>query len=198
MALALDVVIPLVVFYGGRAAGLSQWAALVASGIAPAVGIMLTWVRQRRLDATAVFVIAAMVLSSLVALLSGDPRALLARESWLTAAIGTWILASLLLDRPFLLDLTIKVTPPGAARRLEDLWRSSPVFHRWLVLASMAWGGAFMLDAIGRVIMAYELPVDSVPMLSSVLLVAAIVVAQGLVMIHGRRSGALALVRGRE
>ncbi|MCU1685879.1 MAG: conserved rane protein of unknown function [Amycolatopsis sp.] len=49
-----------------------------------------------------------------VALITGDQRALLARESWLTGALGLWILGSLALARPFLLDVAIKISRPGA------------------------------------------------------------------------------------
>lgn len=87
LALALDVVVPLAVFYLARGAGLNQWLALVLAAIAPIIGIALTWAKTRRLDPTAVFVIATMALSLLVALFTGDARVLLARESWLTGAI---------------------------------------------------------------------------------------------------------------
>ncbi|GGU61022.1 hypothetical protein GCM10010211_27370 [Streptomyces albospinus] len=194
-ALALDVVVPLGVFYGSRAAGAGQWLSLVLAGIAPLASLVLTWARQRRADPTALFVLAAMVLSVLVAMVTGDPRMLLARESWITAALGLWILGSLALARPFLLDVALKVTPPGTARRLESLWHRSPVVHRWMTVASMAWGSAFLLDAIARVVMAYTLPVDSVPSLGVVVLVAMLCLAQALVTVYGRRSGALAQVR---
>ncbi|QHC22580.1 VC0807 family protein [Streptomyces sp. GS7] len=196
-ALALDVVVPLGVFYGSRAAGAGQWLSLVLAGIAPLAGLALTWVRQRRADPTALFVLAAMLLSVLVAMVTGDPRVLLARESWITAALGLWILGSLALARPFLLDVAVKVTPPGMARRLECLWHGSPVVRRWLTVSSVAWGGAFLLDAVARVVMAYTLPVDSVPSLGVVALVVMLCLAQAVVMVYGRRSGALARVRGR-
>ncbi|PJN36340.1 hypothetical protein CG747_33720 [Streptomyces sp. CB02959] len=196
-ALALDVAVPLAVFYGSRAAGVDQWLALVLAGIAPLAGVLTTWARQRRADPTALFVIAAMVLSVLVAMVTGDPRALLARESWVTAALGLWILGSLAMTRPFLLDVAVKVTPAGTAQRLDRLWHDAPAVRRWIQVASAAWGSAFLLDAIARVVMAYTLPVDSVPSLGVVVLVVLLSLAQALVMLHGRRSGALALMRGR-
>ncbi|MFK0293514.1 VC0807 family protein [Streptomyces sp. NPDC090442] len=198
MALGLDVVVPLAVFYECRAAGTDQWLALVLAAIAPASGLALTWARQRHVDATALFVIASMTLSLLVAMVTGDPRALLARESWITGVLGLWILGSLALARPFLLDVAVKVSPPGAARRFNELWRDSPVFQRWLRLASVGWGTAFLLDAVARVVMAYTLPLDSVPLLGVLILVVMLVAAQAMVMVYGRRGGALALLRDRE
>ncbi|AJC52758.1 conserved membrane protein of unknown function [Streptomyces sp. 769] len=143
------------------------------------------------------FVIAAMALSVLVAMVTGDPRVLLARESWITAALGLWILGSLAMARPFLLDVAIKVTPTGTAQRLDRLWHSTPTVRRWMQVASVAWGIAFLLDAIARVVMAYTLPIDSVPSLGAVVLVVLLGMAQTFVTVHGRRSGTLALIRGR-
>jgi hypothetical protein len=195
IALAVDVAVPLAVFYLARSAGLNQWSALLLAAIAPAAGIGWTWTRQRRLDPTAVFVIAAMALSVLVALFTGDPRALLARESWLTGAAGLWILGSLATRRPFLLDVAGKVSPVGMARRFERLWTDNRVFRRWMVLASVAWGAAFLLDALARVVLAYTLAIDTVPVAGTVTLIILIVLAQGVVMVQGRRSGALTLLR---
>lgn len=196
LALALDVVIPLAVFYVARELGVNQWLALVLASIAPLVGIVWTGAVQRRLDPTAVFVIVGMALSLLVALFTGDSRVLLARESWLTGAAGLWILGTLATRRPFLLDVAGKVSPAGIATRADQLWTDSPVFHRWVVLASVAWGAAFMLDAVIRVVFAYTLAIDTVPAAGTVTLIVLIVLAQGSVMVHGRRSGALALMRG--
>jgi intracellular septation protein A len=195
LTLAVDVVVPLAVFYLARAAGATQWLALVLAAIAPAAGIAWTWARQRRLDATAVFIIAAMTLSLAVTLFTGDARVLLARESWLTGVAGVWILASLATSRPFLLDVAGKISPPPLSDRINRLWADSPVFRRWLVLASIAWGTAFLLDAIIRVVLAYTAPVDSVPAAGTVILIVLITLAQSVVMLHGRRSSALHLLR---
>lgn len=197
LALTLDVIAPLAVFYVARGLGANQWLALVLGVIAPMVAIVLTWSRQRQLDSTAVFMIAAMAISLVVALFTGDPRALLARESWVTGALGLWMLVSLALSRPFLLDVAIKISPPDAARRYDELWRHNAVFHRWMRWASLAWGAAFLADAIARVVMAYTLSIDVVPLLGVLLLISMLAVAQGLVMLSGKRSGALALATGR-
>lgn len=193
--LAVDVVVPLVVFYIARAMGTNQWLALVLAAVAPAAGVGWTWARKRRLDPTAVFVIVTMGLSLLVALFTGDARALLARESWLTGAAGLWILGTLATARPFLLDVAGKVSPAGMATRFDQLWTGNPVFRRWIMLASVAWGAAFVLDAVIRVVFAYTLAVDSVPAAATASLIVLIVLAQGIVMLHGKRSGALALLR---
>ena len=197
LAVVVDVVVPLAVFYGARAAGANQWLALVLASVAPILGIAYTWNRRKQLDPTGVFVIAAMALSTLVAFITGDPRALLARESWITGAFGLWFIGSLLFKKPFLVDIAIKCSPPAIANRLENLWPENRIFRKWMVLASIAWGSAFLVDAVARIVMAYTLPIDQVPALGVIVLICAIVLAQAFAMIYGRRSGALALLRNR-
>jgi hypothetical protein len=106
-----------------------------------------------------------------------------------------WILGSLVTARPFLLDVAGKVSPARMATRFERLWTDNRVFHRWIVAASVAWGAAFLLDALIRVVFAYTLAVDTVPAAGTASLIVLIVLAQGFVMVLGRRSGALALIR---
>jgi hypothetical protein len=195
LALLLDIGLPLAIFYGARAAGVDAWLAVLLGAVGPVAGNVLSWRRQRHLDTTAIFIIVAMALSLVVALFTGDARALLARESWITGALGLWMLVSLAMARPFMLDIAIKISPPAVGERYEQLWRDNAVFHRWIRVASLAWGASFVLDALARVVMAYTLPIDEVPLLSVLLLVGMLVVAQGGVMVLGWRSGALALTK---
>ncbi|WP_327157689.1 VC0807 family protein [Streptomyces tubercidicus] len=194
-ALAGDVVIPLVAFYALRGAEVNQWLALLLASLAPAATVAVTWVHQRRWDPMGTFVIAAMTLSLAIALITGDARTLLARESWITGLFGLWVICSLATSRPFLLDMAIKLSTPELADRLAHLWQHSAVFHRWMRATSLAWGTAFLVDAGARVLMAYTLPLDTVPLLGAVLLIAALTIAQGSCMILGRRSGALKLLK---
>ncbi len=82
-------------------------------------------------------------------------------------------------------------------QHLNRLWHSTPAFRRWMQVASAAWGIAFLIDAVARVVMASALPIDSVPSLGVVVLAVLLGKAQTLVTVHGRRSGALALLRDR-
>lgn len=196
LSILLDVVAPLAVFYGARAAGLDQWWALILGAVPGVIGITLTGVFQRRLSSIGVFVLVGMALSVLVALFTGDPRALLARESWLSGALGLWMMASLLFSRPLLLDFMMRVAGPAGAARYDRLWRSNRVFHRWFVIASIVWGTSFAIDAGIRVVLAYTLPVDRVPGLSTLLLVLMLCIGHGTTLLYGRRIGVFALLRG--
>lgn len=183
----VDVGAPLALFYGLRLLGVNQWLALVLGGLLPVMRIGYTVVTQRRVDRLALFTLSLVGCGTGLALLTGDPRLLLARESYFTALIGLWIMSTLLARRPFLFEATLPLLPEETAQSWLDDWDSSPQFRRVLRIMTVAWGLAFLIDAAARVVMAYTLPVDSVPLLSVLLLVVMLIAVVQLSKAYGRR-----------
>ncbi|GEO96874.1 VC0807 family protein [Kocuria turfanensis] len=178
--LGVDLVLPFALYYGSRLAGADAWTALMLGAVGPLVRVVVTAVRARRLERLGLFTLTVLAVGTVVGLLSPDPRLLLARESWLTALVGGWILASLLGERPVLYEATLRLMPAEAAEGWRRDWETSPGFRRLLRRMTAAFGAAFLLDAAARVVMAYTLPVDVVPAASVGLLVLLLVaVVQG-------------------
>ena len=198
LPLFLDVIVPIVTYYGSRGFGASPWLSVLLGSIAPCISLVITKARNRHLDSIALFVIIALILSLGIALITGNPRVLLARESWITAALGLWMLVSSIVSRPFMLEVAIKTSTPELARTMERLWSSNKLFHQWMRRANVLWGLAFLLDAGTRVVMAFTLPIDSVPLLSILLLIVLLAIAQGYALVTGYKSGVLALLRDRD
>jgi hypothetical protein len=96
----VDVVLPLAVYYGLRAAGVGIYLALLGGALACAAGAAVTLARTRRVTGMTGYVLTMMLLSTGVALLVGSPRFLLAREGWITGVTGLWFIASLATHRP--------------------------------------------------------------------------------------------------
>jgi hypothetical protein len=184
---ALDVALPLALFYGLRLAGANQWLALVLAGAAPLVRIGLTAVRTRRLEPLSAFTLSVLAIGTAIGMLTADPRLLLARESYLTGLVGLWTMGTLLAQRPLLFDVTIRFMSEDSARAWERDWAHSPRFRRTLRIMTAAWGVAFLLDAGARVVMAYTLPVDLVPVLGTALLVVLLIVVVQATKAYGRR-----------
>jgi hypothetical protein len=84
-AMVLDIAAPIAVYYGIRAAGGSVWLALAAGGIFPAVSTIGGLLTRRRVDITGAVMLAALAVSTAFSLISGSPRALLARDGLVTA-----------------------------------------------------------------------------------------------------------------
>ncbi|MEU1624736.1 VC0807 family protein [Streptomyces sp. NPDC020096] len=172
MTLLADIGLPLLLFYGLRAAGVGTYPALVAAALAPAASAVLQLLRDRRLDGMAIFVAAIMLLGLAASLVTGSTRFMLARDGWVTAVAGLWFLASVRARQPLVFH--------GARPLLEGrfrsdgtswdvLWEREPAFRRIWRVSTVIWAVAMLADAAVRVVMAYTLPVDSVPALGAVL-----------------------------
>jgi intracellular septation protein A len=183
----LDVAIPLGLFYGLRLAGVNQWLALVLSGALPAVRLIYKILTEHQIEMLTLFTLSIVGVGTAVALLTPDPRLVLARESYITALLGLWMLSTLLAQRPFIFAATVRLMPEPAAEQWQRDWRDSSQFRKAMRVITIAWGCSFLADAAARVVMAYTLPVDIVPLLSVILLVVMLILVVVLSKEYGRR-----------
>lgn len=180
LTIVIDIALPLAVFYGLRALGVDQWWALILSGIVPIVRLGIGLVRHQRIEGPGLFTLSLLVVGTLVGFLTGDPRLLVARESYLTAIAGLWILATHVMVKPFMFTVTLPLLPPETRQEWHNDWQSSRQFRRVLRLMTVGWGLAFIIDAAARVVLAYTIPLDLVPVIGIALMVAMLVaVTQG-------------------
>jgi hypothetical protein len=177
VSLLVNAVAPIAVFYGLRGAGVDQWTALLLGLAAPAARAVHSVVTKRRVDVLAGLVMTALLLSVALSFLTGSPRTLLARDGWITAVVGVWIL--LTLPRTPYYIVALRTFTSGAVReRIDAAWRDVPGFRRVVRTCTTIWGSALLLDAASTVALAYALPIDSVPLIGALKLVALIVLAE--------------------
>ncbi|MEU8145883.1 VC0807 family protein [Nonomuraea sp. NPDC048901] len=187
--LVLNVAAPLAIFYGLRAAGVGQWLALALGVVPPGVRAVWTVTKRRRVDGLAVFTLSILVLSVAVSFLTGSTRFLLAKDGWMTAVAGLWMLATLP-RTPFYHQAICSFTTGATHERAEIAWRDSPAFRHMMRVATAIWGVGLVLDAGVRVVLAYTLPVDRVPLVSGLQYVAVFVALEVSSQIYLRRAGA--------
>jgi hypothetical protein len=190
---ALDFVVPVVLFYVLRAAGVSAYLALLAGAVASLVSAAVSLVRDRRVNGVAAFMTTILVISTAVALIGGSPRFLLARGAWVTGAVGLWFIASCWATRPlaYVFARAIGEGRFGWPPDWESLWQAAPRFRRMWRVASLAWGVGTLADAVLRWVMAYSLPIDVVPALTQVLYIATSVVLFVVTNVYYVLSGAM-------
>lgn len=188
---AFDLVVPLALFYGLRAAGVGIYLALLAGALASGRTAVAMLVTKRKLDGIAVFVLTTMLLSVGVSLLTGSTRFLLAKEGWLTAFTGVWFLASLRASRPLAFQFSRPLLEGrlGWPPRWDLLWDRAPRFRRMWRISTIVWGLGTLLDSAARVAMAYTLPVDLVPALSTGLYAVTSVVLIAATNVYYRAAG---------
>ncbi|MBB4685395.1 VC0807 family protein [Amycolatopsis jiangsuensis] len=170
-----EVVVPMALFYGLRAAGVSQWWALMSGVLVVAPYVLWTIVRNRRIDLIAMVTLSVLVLSVVLGLLSDDPRTLAIREGW-TAALGglfgAWMLVTVGLGKPaqLILGRTIAEVKRGAegARAWAARWDTDARFRRGMRIDTAAWGGVLLAGAVAHVVLVYVLPIDLISLVTNV------------------------------
>jgi hypothetical protein len=175
LTVVFEVVVPMVLFYGLRAAGVSQWRALMAGVLVAAPYVVWTVVRDRRVDLVALVTLSVLVLSVVLGLLSKDPRTLAIREGW-TAALGglfgAWMLVTVGVGRPAQLTLgrTIAEVKRGAegAAAWAARWDTDAAFRRGLRVDTAVWGAVLLAGAIAHIVLVYTLPIDLISAVTSV------------------------------
>jgi len=170
-----EVIVPMALFYGLRAAGVSQWWALMAGVLVAAPYVLWTIVRNRRVDIVAMVTLSVLVLSVVLGLLSDDPRTLVIREGW-TAALGglfgAWMLVTVFVGRPAQLTLgrTIAEVKRGAegAAAWAARWDTDARFRRGLRIDTAAFGAVLLAGAVVKAAVVYTLPIDLISVVTTV------------------------------
>ncbi|MCW2760618.1 MAG: hypothetical protein JWR85_819 [Marmoricola sp.] len=190
---ALDFTLPVALFYVLRAAGVSAYLALLAGALASLVSAGISLLRDRRVNGVAAFMTTMLVLSTIVSLVGGGPRFLLARDAWLTGAAGFWFIASCWTPRPLAYHFARAIGEGrfGWPPDFEARWERAPRFRRMWRVASVLWGIGTLLDAVLRWVMAYSLPIDVVPALTQALFIVTGVVLFVVTNVYYVLSGAM-------
>ena len=191
--LVVDIALPLALFYGLKALGVSDLTALVVGVVPGLISSAVSLARTRRTDLLGMAVVISMVASTVVAVLGGDARLLLVRNAWISLPFAGITLWSLRHPQP----MTYVVTRALFARRaavMDRLWETDARFRDAWKWITVWWGIATIIDGIVRVVVAYTLPISVVPATDPVITVATIVVLQVPTLVLLRRSGTWHLV----
>jgi hypothetical protein len=168
----VDLVVPLLIFYGFRQAGAGIVTATLAGSVIPAVRTVYSLVRRRRADWMAVFMLVALAIGTIASLAMHSPRMLLAKDGVITAMCGLWLLATVVLGKPLLLAIGRGIAEAKRGKGGGEVWASrwdtDPAFRHGLKLITAVWGVGLVLDAVVRVVIAFALPLDAVPGVTTV------------------------------
>jgi len=181
-------------YYLMRHLGVSVYAALVVGAVLSLVPACVSLVRGNRPSGLEAFFTVLLFASFAISLVPGDERFLLAKDALVTSGVGLWFLASLWwADRP----LAYQFARPMVEGRLgwpgdwERLWEHESWFRQMWRTSSILWAIGTLLDAGGRVVMAYTLPADVVPGLNLGMYVATAVVLNVVTTVVYLRAGVL-------
>lgn len=157
--LGWDVGLPLVGYYALHLLGVGDWTALlVATGLA---GMRIVWVavRERSLNLFATVMLVVFGLGVLLALVSGDARFLLLKNSIVTGAVGLVFLATTLWGTPLSLAAS-QSFQPSHRDEIRREYDADPAVRHGHRLSSAVWGVVLLVEALVRVPLVYLLPVS--------------------------------------
>jgi hypothetical protein len=199
---------PIGLYYGIRAAGGSVWLALVAGAVVPAITTLAGLLRRRRPDVLSLVMLAALAVTTALSLITGSPRALLARDGLVTGGWAAFMYASLLAGRPVtftvsrpllegrrVFDNSTRTWVRPSGQSWDQLWRQVPRFRQIWRVCTVIWGTAILADAVIRVVMAYALPVGVVPALGGALWPVTFIALQVVTNVYFASSGFWRILR---
>ncbi|MFF5532212.1 VC0807 family protein [Streptomyces cinerochromogenes] len=187
LSLAVDILLPLLVYYAARALGAGQAPALLLSGAPPALRLVAGAVRHRRVDGVDLFLTVLLATAALVSLIGGGPRVLLFKNAALSLAVGGWALATAFTGRPLAFQLGQRLHQGSVARARSGFWRDSAPFRHGLRVLTLLWGAEQLLDGALSTLAAATLPTDTVPLFDRVLSLLLLGLTAGATAVYARR-----------
>ncbi len=184
--LAIDIGIPLGTYYLLRdGLSASLWLSLAVSSVGPAIRSVVGLARNHELNLLAAMILLVNVAGIVVSFLTGDPRAVIAKDSLVSSVIAIAILGSVVARRPLMtagLKVYLTRGMPERTAAWDRLKARSATFRRLELLYSSIWGTALLAECVARLIGAYSLPVTTMAWLGTVFTFGAIGLA---IMIGG-------------
>ena len=157
----LDLVIPTAGYFLLHWAGLPDTWALTIAGSATGVNALVNTIRRGRLDALGLLVVAEIVVSVVLVVVTADPRLILVRPAVYLAVAGVVNLVSCFAGRPLSYTASTPMATKGDPQRAvayERAWHHSPELRRIHRQLTAGIGVALVAYAVIRVLIVYSFP----------------------------------------
>jgi hypothetical protein len=189
MIAVFDIGGPLALYSVLRSAGLSSVRALVLSGVFPALGVAVTYARDRRLDAIGGLVLVGIAVGTILGLATGSARLVLVEGSVPTAVFGIVCLVSLWSRRPLIFRFALEFMGPDTpkGRDFEGRWQYAGFRHAFRLI-TVVWGVGYLAEAAARVVIAETLTTGTALTISKVLPYAVAAVLAAWTYAYGQRA----------
>lgn len=187
-SLVRDIGLPTLAYYLLHWTGASDWTALLAGAGVSALLLIVEAVRARRFEVFSAFMLCVFTAGLIASLISGDARMLIVKDSFVTAAVGLAFGLSALAAKPLMYFAARKIHSEPA--EFDAMYQSMPALRRRFKMLSGMWGIGLVLEATVRVVLAYQLPVDTMVWLSNVLFFAVITLLMVITVKSAKRAAA--------
>jgi hypothetical protein len=166
--LGWDIGLPLVAYYALHFAGASDWVALLAGTAAAGIRIVVVALRDRSWNLFATVMLVSFLMGLALAFVSGDPRFLLLKSSFVTGSVALCFLVTTAVGRPLTLAAS-QMWNPDRAAAIAASYEKDPRVRRGHRICSLMWGLGLLAEALIRVPLIYLLPISVMAGLSEVM-----------------------------
>ena len=181
----LDVAPPLVGYYGLRALGASEYVALLTATVLSGLKVTYDAVRARRLDPFACYLLLTFGLSLAVALITTDPKLILAGNTMVNGIGGLLFLGSCVVGTPLTQVVAERVKPDDEPEPGAEAYR-----RKAHVLLSAMWGIGLLAEVGVRLVVISRVSVDVANGLLSAISLGTVGILIVATILVGRRLGA--------
>ena len=161
-SIVINAIFPIIIFQVlKRYTSLSDFWALVISGVPPILDTIIGIARKGQVDIIAGIALLSIVVSIILIVFGGSPRLLLIRESYFTGAFGLAYLVSLLFPRPlgfYFARHFVTGNVPEKVANFNNLWQY-PGFRYAMRLTTLVWGIVFVLEVTVRTYLVFTLTI---------------------------------------
>jgi hypothetical protein len=191
--LAIEIAVPLGVYYGLHSLGASDFTALALAGVFPLARTLYQFAKNRTINGLALVVLVTNVVGMLLTFVAGDARMMIAKDSLGSGFTGLVILISAFTAQPIMTKALRPFLTHGKADH-EAAWerlRGNRRFNTVVRRSSYIWGAGFVLESAARVFGAFTLPVSTMVWLSTVIFVGSFAVIMLVAGVSAREAGRL-------
>jgi len=162
---AVNVAVPVALYYGARALGASQVIALMTGVAWSVVSMVGVFAITRRVSASSAVVGFLLLLSVVTALITRDASSVLVASGIVPAGIGLLMIVSALVGRPVVQSLIAPAMDAAAKNERVSatwMWANEPTYRRAMTVSTALWGVIVLAEAVAGIVLAVTLPVDQV------------------------------------
>jgi intracellular septation protein A len=168
--LARDVAVPTGAYYLLHALGATDVVALLAGAVTSGAILIAEAVRARKLDVFSGFMLGVFAVGLVTSLVSGDPRFMVAKESFGTLLVGAAFALSALVGKPLIYLAARRMQADPAA--FEAKFAATPAMRATMTRLSVIWGAGLLTEGVLRLVLAYRLPIATMVWLSTAMMIA--------------------------
>ncbi|MCH5583569.1 hypothetical protein MK805_01110 [Shimazuella sp. AN120528] len=138
---------------------MSSVSALIIAACVPLLDSVYSLITIKKVDAFSGFIFLGLVLGIIAAVIGGDERFILLRESYITAILGGVFLVSLISSKPIIYHFAMRFSPNKDM--IAKRWEENEGFRKSFRLMSFVWGSGMILITIIQVILVYTISIPA-------------------------------------